>query len=58
MVDNVWFSSSCSTPKLLKVWAFEHGETPGLGGEIDNPSWKKLWVNKVALIKMTFPRWL
>ena len=22
---------------------YEHGETPGLGGEIDNPLWKKLW---------------
>lgn len=25
---------------------YEHGETPGLGGEIDNPSWKKLWPGK------------
>lgn len=25
---------------------YEHGETPGLGGEIDNPSWKALWKNK------------
>lgn len=25
---------------------YEHGETPGLGGEIDNPSWKKQWVGK------------
>jgi Na+-transporting NADH:ubiquinone oxidoreductase subunit C len=22
---------------------YEHGETPGLGGEVDNPSWKGLW---------------
>ena len=22
---------------------YEHGETPGLGGEIDNPNWKALW---------------
>lgn len=27
---------------------FAHGETPGLGGEIDNPSWKAQWVNKEA----------
>lgn len=27
---------------------YEHGETPGLGGEIDNPKWKSLWVNKKA----------
>ena len=22
---------------------YEHGETPGLGGEVDNPNWKGLW---------------
>ncbi len=25
---------------------YEHGETPGLGGEIDNPAWKKQWAGK------------
>jgi Na+-transporting NADH:ubiquinone oxidoreductase subunit C len=25
---------------------YEHGETPGLGGEVDNPNWKKLWAGK------------
>jgi len=25
---------------------YEHGETPGLGGEIDNPKWKGLWQGK------------
>ena len=27
---------------------YEHAETPGLGGEVDNPSWKALWVGKKA----------
>jgi len=27
---------------------YEHGETPGLGGEVDNPRWKKEWVGKRA----------
>jgi len=27
---------------------YEHGETPGLGGEIDNPRWRRLWRGKVA----------
>lgn len=27
---------------------YEHGETPGLGGEVDNPRWKKLWKGKPA----------
>lgn len=31
----------------VKGFAFyEHGETPGLGGEIDNPSWKAQWNGK------------
>ncbi len=27
---------------------YEHTETPGLGGEIDNPRWKASWVGKQA----------
>ncbi len=27
---------------------YEHGETPGLGGEVDNPRWKSLWEGKQA----------
>ena len=27
---------------------YEHAETPGLGGEIDNPTWKKTWIGKQA----------
>lgn len=25
---------------------YQHGETPGLGGEVDNPVWKSLWDGK------------
>jgi len=25
---------------------YQHGETPGLGGEVDNPEWKKNWQGK------------
>ncbi|MEM1111087.1 MAG: Na(+)-translocating NADH-quinone reductase subunit C [Pseudomonadota bacterium] len=25
---------------------YDHGETPGLGGEVDNPRWKSLWPGK------------
>ena len=28
---------------------YEHGETPGLGGEIENPRWKSKWQGKVAI---------
>lgn len=27
---------------------YEHGETPGLGGEIDNPAWQAKWVDKTV----------
>ena len=27
---------------------YEHKETPGLGGEVDNPRWKALWPGKAA----------
>jgi len=27
---------------------YEHGETPGLGGEVDNPRWKSLWKGRMA----------
>lgn len=25
---------------------YDHKETPGLGGEVDNPRWKQLWIGK------------
>ena len=25
---------------------YSHGETPGLGGEVDNPGWKSQWIDK------------
>ena len=25
---------------------YEHGETPGLGGEVDNPRWKSRWIGR------------
>ena len=27
---------------------YQHGETPGLGGEVDNPKWKAQWKGKQA----------
>jgi Na+-transporting NADH:ubiquinone oxidoreductase subunit C len=33
--------------KTIKGFAYySQGETPGLGGEVDNPSWKKQWIGK------------
>jgi len=34
---------------ILSFAFYEHGETPGLGGEVDNPDWKGSWTqNKKA----------
>jgi len=41
-----------SDTKTVKGFGFyKHGETPGLGGEIDNPRWKASWVGKTVLGK-------
>lgn len=31
---------------VIGLGFYEHGETPGLGGEVDNPRWKALWKGK------------
>lgn len=35
---------------------FAHGETPGLGGEVDNPRWRALWIGKKAFDAEGHPR--
>lgn len=31
---------------IAGITFYEHSETPGLGAEIDNPKWQKMWVGK------------
>ena len=33
---------------IVGITFYEHGETPGLGGEIDNPRWKARWSGRIA----------
>ena len=33
---------------IIGITFYDHGETPGLGGEIDNPRWKALWPGRKA----------
>ena len=33
---------------IVGLGFYEHAETPGLGGEVDNPDWKAQWVGKKA----------
>jgi Na+-transporting NADH:ubiquinone oxidoreductase subunit C len=35
---------------------YEHGETPGLGGEVDNPRWKALWPGRKAFDEKGVPK--
>ena len=34
---------SNDTRTVIGITFYEHAETPGLGGEVDNPQWKALW---------------
>ncbi|NVK32111.1 MAG: Na(+)-translocating NADH-quinone reductase subunit C [Gammaproteobacteria bacterium] len=34
------------TKTVIGLGFYEHAETPGLGGEVDNPNWKALWKGK------------
>lgn len=36
------------TTTIRGITFYEHGETPGLGGEVDNASWKALWQGRKA----------
>jgi len=57
IILNVWGKGLWSTmygfialgpdTKTIKGFAYySQGETPGLGGEVDNPNWKSQWVGK------------
>lgn len=35
--------------QVLGITYYQHGETPGLGGEVDNPRWKAQWPGKTLL---------
>ncbi|NIR29766.1 MAG: Na(+)-translocating NADH-quinone reductase subunit C [Gammaproteobacteria bacterium] len=35
---------------------YEHAETPGLGGEIDNPKWRRQWAGKLIYGEADQPR--
>lgn len=37
---------SADTETIEGLIFYQHGETPGLGGEIDNPRWRQLWVGR------------
>ena len=36
------------TKTIRGITYYDHGETPGLGGEVDNNRWKSLWPGRIA----------
>ena len=36
------------TRTIVGITFYSHKETPGLGGEVDNPRWKALWPGRMA----------
>jgi Na+-transporting NADH:ubiquinone oxidoreductase subunit C len=41
------FMALAPDANTIKGFAYyKHGETPGLGGEVDNPKWKASWIGK------------
>ena len=41
---------------ILGITFYEHGETAGLGGEVDNPRWKALWPGRLAFDESWVPK--
>ena len=46
---------SNDTQTVVGLTFYEHAETPGLGGEIDNPNWKALWPGRKVLDENRLP---
>ena len=44
------------TRTIKGITFYEHGETPGLGGEVDNPRWKSRWNGRLAFDENWVPR--
>lgn len=44
------------TNTIAGITFYEHGETPGLGGEVDNPLWKGLWKGRKAFDEKWEPK--
>jgi Na+-transporting NADH:ubiquinone oxidoreductase subunit C len=47
-LDGKTLARSPGETRIRGLTYYEHGETPGLGGEVDNPDWKATWKNKRA----------
>ena len=51
-----YLALTSDTRTIKGITFYEHGETPGLGGEVDNPRWKSLWNGRLAFDDRWNPR--
>lgn len=50
-----YIALAADTQTVVGITFYEHGETPGLGGEVDNPRWKGLWKGRKVYDKKGRP---
>lgn len=43
-----YFALAADADTVRGITYYQHGETPGLGGEVDNPKWKERWQGRKA----------
>jgi len=43
-----YISIAADATTIKGITYYQHGETPGLGGEVDNPRWKAKWIGRKA----------
>lgn len=51
-----YIALEADTNTIAGMTFYEHGETPGLGGEVDNPSWQALWPGRKAFDSKWVPK--
>lgn len=52
-----FLSIDADTTTIRGLTFYEHAETPGLGGEVDNPLWKAKWSSPQDVKKVYGPDW-
>jgi Na+-transporting NADH:ubiquinone oxidoreductase subunit C len=51
-----YLALSPDATEVVGITYYQHGETPGLGGEVDNPAWKAQWSGKEAYDEVWDPK--
>lgn len=51
-----FLSLAGDTTTIKGLAYYQHGETPGLGGEVENPRWRELWVGRKAFDESWQPK--